>query len=148
VKILPEHVAHDTERKQRFEREAQTIASLDHPNICVLYDVGHEAGIDFLVMEYLEGQTLADRLQKGALPLDDALEYASQIASALEKAHRKGVIHRDIKPANIMITAAGIKVLDFGLAKLRATDTSGSEFHSAIPTQQSVTVSGSILGTI
>src|SRR5215813_3994146 len=91
VKILPEHVSHDPERKQRFEREAQTIASLDHPNICVLYDVGHESGTDFLVMEYLEGQTLADRLQKGPLPLDDVIEYATQIASALEKAHRKGV---------------------------------------------------------
>jgi len=148
VKVLPEHVSHDAERKQRFEREAQTIASLDHPNICVLYDVGHDAGTDFLVMEYLEGQTLADRLQKGSLPLDEATEYATQIASALEKAHRKGVIHRDIKPANIMITAAGIKVLDFGLAKLRATE-SGIESHSAMPTQQhSVTVSGTILGTI
>ncbi len=148
VKVLPEHVSHDAERKQRFEREAQTIASLDHPNICVLYDVGHEAGIDFLVMEYLEGQTLGDKLQKGPLPLDEALEYAIQITSALEKAHRKGVIHRDIKPANIMITAAGAKVLDFGLAKLRAAESSGGELLSGMPTGRSVTVSGSILGTI
>jgi serine/threonine protein kinase len=148
VKVLPEHVSHDPERKQRFEREAQTIASLDHPHICVLFDVGHESGTDFLVMEYLEGVSLAQRLEKGALPLDEALEYAIQIADALEKAGRKGVIHRDIKPANIMLTAAGVKVLDFGLAKIKGTDSSSGVVLSAMPTQQSVTVSGSILGTI
>ena len=149
VKVLPEHVSRDPERRQRFEREAQAIASLEHPHICVLYDVGQEADVGYLVMEYLEGQTLADRLEKGKLPLDESLEYAIQTADALEKAHRKGIIHRDIKPANIMITANGIKILDFGLAKLRGADSNAAgAVVSAIPTQQSMTAAGTILGTM
>ena len=121
IKVLPEHVAADPDRKQRFGREARTVAALNHPNICTLYDIGNQDGIDFLVMEYLDGQTLAQRLKKSALPLDQALTIAVEIADALDAAHRRGVIHRDVKPANIMLTRSGAKLLDFGLAKFRST---------------------------
>ena len=107
IKVLPEHVANDPDLKQRFEREAKTISSLNHPHICTLYDIGTQDGIDFLVMEYLEGDTLAQRLTKGALPLDRALQVAIEIADALDKAHRQGITHRDLKPGNIMLTKAG-----------------------------------------
>jgi eukaryotic-like serine/threonine-protein kinase len=106
-----------SELKQRLEREAKTISSLQHVNICTLYDIGTQGDTDFLVMEYLEGQTLADRLQKGPLPIDQLLKIATEIAQALEKAHQRGIIHRDLKPANIMLTQAGAKLMDFGLAK-------------------------------
>src|ERR1700745_1913598 len=119
VKILPAHLSNDPVRKQRFEREAKTISSLNHPHICVLYDIGHQDGTDFLVMEYLEGETLAERLKKGPLPLEQVLQYAIEIADALDKAHRKGITHRDLKPGNIMLTKSGTKLLDFGLAKLK-----------------------------
>ncbi len=114
IKVLPEHVAADPDLKQRFEREAKTISSLNHPHICTLHDIGSQDGIDFLVMEYLEGDTLAQRLEKGALPLDQALKIAIEIADALDKAHRQGITHRDLKPGNIMLTKAGAKLLDFG----------------------------------
>ena len=117
IKVLPAHLADRAELRERFEREARTIASLNHPHICTLCDTGHQDGIDYLVMEYLEGQTLAQRLQKGALPLEQVLQYAIEIADALDKAHRKGVTHRDLKPGNIMLTKTGTKLLDFGLAK-------------------------------
>ena len=117
VKILPKELSADTARKQRFEREAKTISALNHPNICVLHDVGNEDGLDYLVMECVEGETLAKRLEKGPLALEQVLKYGAQIAEALEKAHRSGVVHRDLKPGNIMLTAAGAKLLDFGLAK-------------------------------
>ncbi len=107
IKVLPEHVASDPDLKQRFEREAKTISSLNHPHICTLHDIGEQDGIDFLVMEYLEGDTLAQRLEKGALPLDQALKIAVEIADALDKAHRQGITHRDLKPGNIMLTEAG-----------------------------------------
>ena len=116
IKVLPEHVASDPDLKQRFEREAKTISSLNHPHICTLYDIGTQDGIDFLVMEYLDGETLAQRLEKGALPLDQALTVAIEIADALDKAHRQGIVHRDIKPSNVMLTESGAKVLDFGIA--------------------------------
>ncbi len=103
IKVLPAHVASDPERKQRFEREAKVISGLNHPHICTLYEFDNHEGTDFLVMEYLEGETLADRLGKGALPLDQALRYAIEIADALDKAHRQGVTHRDLKPANIFL---------------------------------------------
>src|SRR5438876_9900010 len=119
IKVLSEHVSNNTESRQRFEREAQTIAGLKHPNICVLHDVGQQDGIDFLVMEYIEGETLANRLRRGPLPLDQALKVAIEIADALDKAHRQGVTHRDLKPGNIMLTKSGSKLLDFGLAKLK-----------------------------
>ena len=144
IKVLPAHVASDPERKQRFEREAKTVAALSHPHICPVFDVGREGEIDFLVMEYLEGETLADRLGKGALPLDQALRYAIEIADALDKAHRQGVTHRDLKPANIMLTKAGAKLLDFGLAKLKPT---GPQSDASTRLDESLTQQGTILGT-
>jgi eukaryotic-like serine/threonine-protein kinase len=117
IKILPAHLSSDPVRKQRFEREAKTISSLNHPHICVLHDVGSQDGVDYLVMECVEGETLAKRLEKGALPLEQVLKYGMQIADALDKAHRSGIIHRDLKPGNIMLTPTGAKLLDFGLAK-------------------------------
>src|SRR3984893_7857097 len=117
IKILSAHLADRTELRERFEREAKAISSLNHPHICTLYDVGHQDGIDFLVMEYVEGETLAQRLAKGPLPLDQVLRFAIKIADALDKSHRKGVTHRDLKAGNIMLTKSGSKLLDFGLAK-------------------------------
>jgi serine/threonine protein kinase len=117
VKILPSHLSENSDAKQRFEREARTISSLNHPHICVLHDVGSQDGTSYLVMEYLQGESLDARLQKGPLPLKQALEIGVQICEALEKAHRAGIVHRDLKPGNIMLTAAGAKLLDFGLAK-------------------------------
>jgi len=117
IKVLPAHLSSNPELKQRLEREAKAISALQHANICTLHDIGSQDGTDFLVMEYLEGQTLADRLAKGPLPLDQVLKIATEIAQALEKAHLQGIIHRDLKPANIMLTKAGAKLMDFGLAK-------------------------------
>ncbi len=117
VKVLPEDLSSNPELKLRLDREAKAISSLNHPHICILHDVGSQNGMDFLVMEHLDGETLADRLQKGPLPLDEALRFAIQIADALDKAHARGVIHRDLKPANIMLTKSGAKLMDFGLAK-------------------------------
>src|SRR6204780_2559967 len=117
IKVLPAHLSSDPELKQRMEREAKAISALQHANICTLYDIGTQDGTNFLVMEYLDGQTLADRLGKGALPLDQVLKIGTEIAQALEKAHQQGIIHRDLKPANIMLTKAGAKLMDFGLAQ-------------------------------
>src|SRR3990172_5469897 len=125
IKVLPAHLADRPELCERFEREARTIANLNHPHICVLHDIGRQDGMDFLVMEYLEGETLAMRLLKGPLPLQQVLQYATEIADALDKAHRSGVVHRDVKPGNIMLTAQGTKLLDFGLAKAAAPVSSG-----------------------
>src|SRR5919204_6474973 len=120
VKILPETLAADSQFRDRFDREARAVSQLTHPHICTLYDVGEQAGTAFLVMEYLEGETLEQRLKKGALPLDEALKIAIQIADALSAAHRAGIIHRDLKPGNVMLTKQGAKLLDFGLAKSAA----------------------------
>ena len=148
IKVLLAHVADDPDRRQRFEREAKTISSLNHPHICTLYDIGQQDGIDYLVMEYLEGETLAQRLTKGALPLDQALRYAIEIADALDKAHRKGITHRDLKPGNVMITKAGTKLLDFGLAKLKQP-AAGPGGMTAVPTLSAgLTMQGTILGTL
>jgi serine/threonine protein kinase len=117
VKVLPAHLSSDPELRQRMEREARAISSLNHPNICTLHDIGSQDGLDFLVMEHLEGGTLAERLSRGPLPLDDALKIAIQIADALDKAHARGIVHRDLKPANIMLAKNGPKLMDFGLAK-------------------------------
>jgi eukaryotic-like serine/threonine-protein kinase len=117
IKVLPAHLSSDLDLRQRMEREAKAISSLNHPHICTLYDVGSQDGIDFLVMEYLEGETLADRLHRGELPLEEALKIAREIAEALDKAHRRGIVHRDLKPANVMLTKNGTKLMDFGLAK-------------------------------
>ena len=150
LKVLPGHLSGNEELRQRFDREARAISQLSHPHICALYDVGHADGVDYLVMEYLEGETLSDRLAKGPLPTEQALRYGIQIADALDKAHRQGIVHRDLKPGNVMITKSGVKLLDFGLAKLRAT-TPGALFSrvSILPTQAdaSLTAQGTILGT-
>ena len=117
VKILPSCLSENPEAKERFDREARTISSLNHPNICTLHDVGHQNGVDYLVMEYLEGETLASRLNKGPLAPDQVLKYGIEICEGLEMAHRTGVVHRDLKPGNIMLTQTGVKLMDFGLAK-------------------------------
>src|SRR5579863_2091401 len=119
IKIIPAPLQTDPDLRMRFEREARTISSLQHANICTLFDVGHQDGIDYLVMEYLEGETLATRLLKGPLPPDQVLRVAVEIADALDKAHRHGIVHRDLKPGNIMLTKSGAKLMDFGLAKAR-----------------------------
>ncbi len=146
IKILPAHLSSDPLRKQRFDREAKSISSLNHPNICVLHDVGQQDGIDYLVMECVEGETLAKRLEKGALPLEQVLKYGMQIADALDKAHRSGVVHRDLKPGNIMLTPAGAKLLDFGLAKPAAPLSSGVTLTAATRNSP-VTEQGTIVGT-
>jgi serine/threonine protein kinase len=138
IKILPAELAQDAKFRIRFEREAKVISSLNHPHICALYDVGP----DYLVMEHCEGETLAKRIEEGALSTKQALEYGTQIADALDKAHRQGIIHRDLKPSNIMLTKAGVKLLDFGLAK-QHSDSKPEESTIARVTEE-----GYILGTI
>ncbi|HEY6065314.1 MAG TPA: protein kinase [Thermoanaerobaculia bacterium] len=148
LKVLPAHLSQSAESRQRFEREARTISQLSHPHICALYDVGHQDGVDYLVMEYLEGETLAERLAKGPLSLDMTLRCGSEIADALDKAHRQGIVHRDLKPGNVMLTKSGLKLLDFGLAKALAPVSSAAEF-TALPTQAvPITREGSLLGTL
>ncbi len=155
IKLLTRYWAGNAEMRQRFEREAQIIASLNHPNICVLHDIGKEGDTDFLVMEYLEGETLAARLARKALELDEALKIAIAIADALDKAHRRGVVHRDLKPANILLTAAGPKLLDFGLAKRRpdisdpeASPSTGAPLSQAQTRSDDLTTPGAVLGTL
>src|SRR6202163_4382218 len=146
IKILPVHLSDNPEARQRFEREARTISSLNHPHICVLHDVGSQNGTDYLVMEYVQGETLEARLQKGPMPLKQALECGMQICDALEKAHRAGIVHRDLKPGNIMLTSTGAKLLDFGLAKPAAALATAATLTAA--TQDSpVTAQGTIVGT-
>lgn len=146
IKVLPALAALDPVSRERFEREAQLVSQLNHPNICMLYDVGREGDIDFLVMEYLEGQTLAERLLRGALPLEEGLKTAIEIALALEKAHRQGIVHRDLKPGNVMLTKGGAKLLDFGLAKMRAESLPG--MSKADTARAALTEEGAVLGTI
>ena len=148
IKVLPTHLADKPDLRERFEREARTIASLNHPHICTLHDVGHQDGTDYLVMEYLEGETLAERLKKGPLPLDQVLQYAIEISDALDKAHRKGITHRDLKPGNIMLTKSGTKLLDFGLAKLRQDAAPGSPLSQLPTANEGITAQGTILGTL
>jgi serine/threonine protein kinase len=158
IKVLPTHLSSDPELKQRMEREAKAISALQHANICTLHDIGTQDGTDFLVMEYLEGQTLAERLKKGPLPLDQVLKIATEIAQALEKAHQQGIIHRDLKPANIMLTKAGAKLMDFGLAKpsISIASQAVGTFTPSTPTMNlasltaassPLTQKGSIVGT-
>ena len=149
IKVLPEHLAESAERKQRFEREAKAISQLNHPHICTLFDIGNEDGIDYLVMEYVEGETLADRLERGPLTPQEAVTAAIQIAAALDEAHRHGIVHRDLKPANIALTESGIKLLDFGLAKIAASTmgTLGEDSSSLQTQQKPLTSEGAILGT-
>ena len=146
IKILPEHLS-GPEDRQRFDREARTISSLSHPNVCHLYDVGQQDGTMFLVMEYLEGETLADRLRKGPLPLDQVLKVGMEICAGLEAAHKKGVIHRDLKPGNIMLTKAGAKLMDFGLAKPVQAIPASALTKTLTSPNHPVTVEGMVLGT-
>ena len=152
VKVLPAALSSSAELRQRLEREAKTISQLSHSHICTLYDVGHQDGTDYLVMEFLEGETLADRLGKGAIPTDQALRIGIEILGALDAAHRQGIVHRDLKPGNVMLTKSGVKLLDFGLAKLAATapETAISQATSlptALQQSQPLTTRGTILGT-
>jgi Tol biopolymer transport system component len=151
VKVLPEHLSASEELRSRFEREAKAISSLSHPHICTLYDVGREGEVDFLVMELLDGESLADRIAKGPLPIEEVLRLGIQIADALEKAHTSGVVHRDLKPGNIFVTERGVKLLDFGLAKLHAAaaPTSATALGRLATEQLSVSLTGEgmILGT-
>src|SRR6202790_3479431 len=147
IKILPSQLSSDPDRRQRFEREAKTISSLNHPHICVLYDVGHQDGMDYLVMECLEGETLAKRLEKGPLSLEQVLKFGAQVADALDKAHRSGVVHRDLKPGNIMLTTSGAKLLDFGLAKPAAAMASLATVTVTEVEPSPVTDPGTIVGT-
>ncbi|MGQ0736987.1 MAG: protein kinase domain-containing protein [Acidobacteriota bacterium] len=157
VKVLPSFWANHPDMQQRFEREAQALASLSHPHICVLHDVGREqpaggdTAVDFLVMEFLEGETLAARLERGALGVSEALKLAVQIADALDKAHRRGVVHRDLKPSNVMLTPGGAKLLDFGLAKTGAASggvVSAISGVSVRPTRADLTTPGAMIGTL
>ena len=147
IKVLPPQFANDPLLRERFDREARTISQLNHPHICTLHDVGHQDGVDFLVMEHLEGETLEARLARGALPFDDALRIAVQIAGALDKAHGQGIVHRDLKPGNIMLTKAGAKLLDFGLAKTAAGAAAGAGLTGLATTPPNLTGQGTILGT-
>ncbi len=162
IKVLPTHLAADPDARERFEREARAIAALNHPHICTVHDVGREGDVDFLVLELLEGQTLEERLCPDvpgptpgvALPIAEALSIARQIADALDKAHRLGIVHRDLKPGNVMLTRAGAKVLDFGLAKVTRTPGGGGRHAAALsqsPTYLSpapLTAHGMVLGTV
>ena len=154
IKVLPSHLSANPDLRARFEREAKSISGLQHPNICVLYDVGSQDGVDFLVMEYLEGETLATRLEKGAMPLAELLKAGVQIADALDKAHRGGIVHRDLKPGNVMLTKSGAKLMDFGLAKPHAFagSQSGAPAFSAAMTMTSpaspITLAGTVVGTV
>ncbi len=138
IKVLPEHIAQREDVRVRFEREARAVASLNHPHICSLFDIGP----GYMVMELIEGETLAARIEKGALPLDQALKFATQIADALDRAHRAGVTHRDVKPPNIMLTRDGVKVLDFGLAKSSSKPAPTEATLTAV-----LTTEGIVMGT-
>ena len=145
IKTLPVHYRNDHDRRRRFEREAQAIAALAHAHICVLHDVGQHGDIDYLVMEYLEGETLASRLVRGPLPLDQVVRYAIEIVDAVDKAHRQGIIHRDLKPGNVMVTKSGVKLLDFGLARTRPPVLARTK---PTPVTDSITAEGTIVGTL
>jgi serine/threonine protein kinase len=156
IKLLPAELGGDADRRARFEREARTVASLAHPHICMLYDIGAHPVTGtgqpmlYLVMEHLVGETLAHRIEKGPLPLDQALGVATEIADALAAAHRQGVIHRDLKPANVMLTKSGAKLLDFGLAKLtgHGEQRAAASLVSAPTRTSPLTSEGTIVGTL
>src|ERR1051326_913725 len=159
IKVLSAHLSDNADLKARFEREARAISSLQHPHICVLHDIGNEGGMDFLVMEYLEGESLADGLNRGPLPMEQFWKIAIEVADALDKAHRAGITHRDLKPGNIMLTKTGSKLLDFGLAKgsgaafaATAGSSPSQSVFAAAMTRSSpaspLTSAGSIVGTV
>jgi eukaryotic-like serine/threonine-protein kinase len=144
IKVLPAHLASDIALKQRLDREAKSISKLSHPHVCTLHDIGHQDGVDFLVMEYLDGETLEKRLTRGPLPTEQTLRYAAQVADALAKAHKLGITHRDLEPANIMLTKSGAKLMDFGLAK----ESGASALTDALTAEHTkLTSAGMIVGT-
>ena len=147
VKILPPGFASNPQLKARFDREARTISSLNHPNICTLFDLGQHEGMDYLVMELLEGESLAERLARGPLPPEQVLRYGAQVADALDRAHKQGIVHRDVKPGNVMITKSGAKLLDFGLARAGADAQALSGMTEAATAERPLTQEGTILGT-
>ena len=154
IKVLPSHLTANPDLKARFEREAKAISGLQHPNICVLHDVGAQDGVDFLVMEYLEGETLAERISRKPLTQDEVLKIGIEVADALDRAHHSGIIHRDLKPGNIMLTKSGAKLMDFGLAKpiaFAGSQTGVPAFSAAatLTTPQSpITMAGTVVGTV
>ena len=148
IKVLPPDVSSDSDRRARLEREAKTIAGLAHPHVCTLHDIGRDGDALFLVMEHLQGETLAARLERSRLPLDEALRIGTEIAEALNAAHRQGIIHRDLKPANVMLTKTGAKLLDFGLAKLRPPGPVAIEATNAPTRGAAATAEGTLLGTL
>src|SRR5690242_7731975 len=147
IKIVSGDVVTNPELRARFEREARALSSLSHPNICALYDIGRENGNEYLIMEYLEGETLAKRLERGALPIRELLKTGVEIADALDKAHRQGLVHRDLKPGNIMLTKSGAKLLDFGLAKPAEAAFIASASVGTPTLSNQLTVEGTIVGT-
>jgi len=149
IKVLPEGFAADPERRARFEREARAASALNHPHICTLHDIGHHEGVDYIVLEHLEGETLADRLATGALALDGVLRYGIEIAEALAAAHRAGILHRDLKPGNVMLTKTGAKLLDFGLAKRAGVERAGAlSVMQTATAAKPLTSAGTVMGTI
>src|SRR6266550_2365788 len=144
IKILPGDFAADAQLRLRFEREARSISQLNHPHICTVHDIGQHEGTVYLVMELVDGENLADRLARGAMPLPDALRYGAQIAEALDRAHRNGITHRDVKPGNIMITKEGAKLLDFGLAK----EIISRSVAEVATEHKPLTQEGTIVGTV
>ena len=152
IKVLPAELSSDTGLRERFDREARAISSLNHPHICILHDIGNQDGKSFLVMEYLEGETLASRLSKGPLPIDQVIRYAIEISDALDAAHTAGIVHRDLKPANIFVTKRGqTKVLDFGLAKLAADNRAGdlaADDNGPTLNDVPLTYPGTAIGTV
>lgn len=150
IKVLSD-LSRSPDLAQRFEREARAVAALNHPHICTLHDVGRHEEVDYLVMEYIEGETLAARLERGALPMDDVARLGVQMAEALDAAHRQGIVHRDLKPSNVMLTASGVKLLDFGLAKFRDIPdnaVSSAPLSVLATTDRSLTMQGTVLGTL
>ncbi|MFQ5719117.1 MAG: serine/threonine-protein kinase [Acidobacteriota bacterium] len=147
IKVLPAHLSQDAALRQRLEREARAVSSLNHPHICTLHDIGRADGVDFLVMELLEGETLASRLARGPLPPDTLIKTAIEIAGALAAAHRQGLVHRDLKPGNIMLTASGAKLLDFGLAKSTGQEPGVASLTAAATATSPLTAAGTLVGT-
>src|SRR5262245_15950555 len=153
IKVLPAHFSQDLSRRQRLEREARIISSMSHPHICALYDIGRQDGVDYLVLEFLEGEVLADRLERGRMSPEQVVRYGIEIADALDKAHRQGVTHRDLKPGNIMVTKSGVKLLDFGLAKtsrplIPSPSPQGTAEPAVATASLDLTAEGTLLGTL
>jgi len=148
IKVLPSTLAQNAELRRRFEQEARSISKLSHPHICALYDIGNHDGTEFLVLEYLEGETLDQRLRRGPLPSNQVVQYGLQIAEALDKAQREGITHRDLKPGNIMLTKSGMKLLDFGLAKFKPSSFRGADVLTEITEEdRKLTAEGTLVGT-